>query len=324
MAARNTEPYIGASVQSVLGQTLRDLELLVLDDASTDATGTILDGLARRDGRVRLFRNARQLGVARSLNFLAGEAQSPLCARMDADDLAHPDRLRRQWEVLEAQADVLLVGTLWEGIDRFGRLVRPRDRWRLWRRSATPPFPAGCVMFRRNAFRAIEGYRGVPWEDVDLALRMARRGRVDVLPDALYRYRFHVESASQRHGRELMLRSLQLMRRCVALDRAGQDYAPLLRRIDNGAAPDGAPGVEATYLLEASRVWAGHAPTPGAFRGPAVFRWSRAAVKLRVFLAAARVSPRMLRRFLGAAIGVRDWVAGWFLRDGMPVEWRRP
>jgi glycosyltransferase involved in cell wall biosynthesis len=97
MAARNAAPYITASVRSVLRQTLRDLELLVLDDASTDTTGTILDGLARRDGRVRLFRNARQLGVARSLNFLAGQARSPLCARMDADDLAHPDRLRRQW-----------------------------------------------------------------------------------------------------------------------------------------------------------------------------------------------------------------------------------
>jgi hypothetical protein len=145
-----------------------------------------------------------------------------------------------------------------------------------------------------------------------------------VLPDALYRYRFHVESASQRHERDRMLRSLQLMQRCVALDRAGQDYAPLLGQADPGAAPDSASEIEATYLLEASRVWAGHAPTPGAFRHPGGFGGRRAVVKMRVFLAAARVSPRALRRLLGTAIGVRDWVAGWFLPDGMPVEWPRP
>jgi glycosyltransferase involved in cell wall biosynthesis len=82
---------------SILGQSLDDFELIILDDASTDGTGAALREWQRKDGRVRLIASARPLGLAGSSNRVVAEVRAPLIARMDADDIAHRDRLQRQW-----------------------------------------------------------------------------------------------------------------------------------------------------------------------------------------------------------------------------------
>ena len=101
--------------------------------------------------------------------------------------------------VLRDRPDVVLVGTLAEGIDRTGRRVRPRDRWVLLRRTPLPPFAHGTIMFRRAEFLALGGYRLdiEVGEDLDLCRRLSRRGRVVVLVDALYQYRFHAGSTTR-------------------------------------------------------------------------------------------------------------------------------
>jgi hypothetical protein len=325
MSARNGERYLPQSVASILRQSLDDLELLVLDDASTDGTAELLRGLARQDRRMRLFRNEIRGGVAAGLNRLAGLAGSPVCARMDADDIAYPERLRRQWEALRANPEIVLVGTLWEGIDATGRLVRPRDRWPLWRGAPTPPFPAGSVMFRRAAFQDVAGYRDLPWEDVDLAVRMARRGRVVVLPEVLYRYRFHVNSASQSHEREAMLASLAGM--YGSIPRSAQHGAGRAGRHRSAGLPspsDQDAWQRAAYCLDASRVWAGGTPyllTPGVRE-----RGNRgiSALKVAMLRTLGPRFPGALRRMLRAAVWARDHVAAVFVRGSRPIEWEPP
>src|SRR5919112_403425 len=81
---------------------------------------------ARSDARIRLFETRRRLGPAGSSNFVVREARAPLVARMDADDVAHPERLARQVEVLRNSPDVVLVAALCDGINADGRSVRPR------------------------------------------------------------------------------------------------------------------------------------------------------------------------------------------------------
>jgi glycosyltransferase involved in cell wall biosynthesis len=178
MPVHNALPFLDESVASILNQTLADFEFVILDDASTDGSADALRRWAQKDGRIRLFRSGRNLGLAGSSNFVVRHARAPFVARMDADDVSHPERLRRQWEVLRGRPDVALVGTLFEGIDAGGRRVRPRDRWRLARRSVFPPFPHGSVMFRREVFDEVGGYREAcaGWEDHDLFLRIIRAG----------------------------------------------------------------------------------------------------------------------------------------------------
>ena len=240
MPVHNGLPFLDDSIGSILGQSLDDFELVILDYASTDGTGAALREWQRKDGRVRVVASARPLGLAGSSNRVVAEARAPLIARMDADDIAHRDRLQRQWEVFQAHADASLVGTLWEGIDERGRRVRPRDRWRLVRRSSFAPFPHGSTMFRRRAFDEIGGYRQACefWEDLDFFLRLSTTGRVFVLPDVLYAYRFHGNSSrlTSEADAERVEDAIGLMYRCMADRRAGRDYGPRLaeRRVPSG------------------------------------------------------------------------------------------
>ena len=324
MPVHNGEPYLAESVKSILTQTFRAFEFVILDDASTDRTPEILRDGARQDGRIRVIGHSKQSGLSRALNDLVREARAPICARMDADDVSHPDRLGRQWEVLHRFPDVALVGTLWEGIDEQGQCVRPRDRWRLLRGSTFAPFPHGSIVFRSNVFWGVGGYRAAVSysQDLDLYLRICQRGRAMVLPDALYRYRFHAKSMTLGSPLEVT-RDLNLMRSCIALKRAGGDYTPMLESRGVGVNPGGAVSTETRYYLGASRLWAGQRPKVledfGDLRS---LPWNGATLKAVALGVLGDLSPSALRRFLRWSIWLRDQAVRGYFRDGDPVEWR--
>jgi glycosyltransferase involved in cell wall biosynthesis len=175
------------SIESILNQQFADFEFVILDDASTDGSAEILKEWAQKDSRIRLFQSSECLGLSRSSNQVVSQCQTPVIARMDADDISHRDRLQLQFQILNDEPDVVAVGTRCIGIDAQGRVVRPRDRWRIVRRSAYIPFPHGSSMFRKRSFDEIGGYceelkRG---EDQDLFHRLAKKGRVVSLPNVL-------------------------------------------------------------------------------------------------------------------------------------------
>ena len=104
MAVHDGERYVGAAVDSILTQKFRDLELIVVDDGSTDRSPEIVREHA--DPRVRLIANGRNLGLAPSLNVGLAEARGEFVARLDADDVAMPHRLARQVEFMDANPHV--------------------------------------------------------------------------------------------------------------------------------------------------------------------------------------------------------------------------
>ena len=114
IGAYNNAPTLGRAIESILGQTVRDLELIVVDDGSTDATPELARGVA--DERVRYLPLAH-MGIARSLNAGLREARAPFVAVQDADDWSEPDRLERQLEVLENRAEVAVVGCRMHEVD---------------------------------------------------------------------------------------------------------------------------------------------------------------------------------------------------------------
>ena len=109
LAVHDGEDYLRPALASVLGQTVGDLELLVVDDGSTDSTPTILSGLD--DTRLRVLRNDARLGLAASLNRGLDEARGTYVARLDADDVAMPRRLDRQLARLRARPVPAVVGS---------------------------------------------------------------------------------------------------------------------------------------------------------------------------------------------------------------------
>lgn len=310
MPVRNLAPYVGASIASILAQSFRDFEFLILDDGSTDGTTEILRDWAARDSRIRLYEGQGCLGPAGSSNFVVGQARAPLVARMDGDDISHPERLSSQVAALRESPHACLVASLWEGIDEHGRRVRPRDRASLERLSPFAPFPHGSIMFRRNAFDACGGYRPQAdfWEDLDLYGRMSTYGELLVLPASLYQHRASPLSTRLTSARGEVERSVDRMFRQALQRPAAGDAAGAHKLLPH-----------VFVSLGSTLVWAGR--RPNMFRrmlthGEMQPNFGTAAALAWALWGA--ISPRTLRLCLAQMVARRDRRAG-RRTDGMAI-----
>jgi glycosyltransferase involved in cell wall biosynthesis len=189
MAVFDGASWVGAAVGSLLAQTLTDLEVIVIDDGSTDTTPAIL--AAVHDRRLRVERRERA-GLTRSLVRALDLARAPLVARLDADDLALPERLARQRQFLDANPQVGLLGTGAREIDLEGHevaIVRPPADDAAIRRVLIRenPFVHSTVMMRRSALDLAGGYDPAfpVAQDYDLWMRLARVTQLANLPEPL-------------------------------------------------------------------------------------------------------------------------------------------
>ena len=226
LAVHDGERYLGAAVASALGQTSSDLELLVVDDASTDRTPEILADVA--DARLRVIRNDERLGLAGSLNRGLDEARGEYVARLDADDVALPRRLEHQLARLRSSPRVGVLGSAVLEIDdgnRVGRLHQmPTGAGAVrWAALFSSPFfhPSVLVdrdLLERNGLRYDTSFEES--EDYELWSRLLDVADGDNLPDPLVLYRVHAAQASQRR-RELQREcQLRVARRRIAAARA--------------------------------------------------------------------------------------------------------
>jgi len=223
MPVYNAEAFVAEAVISILRQSFSDFRLICIDDGSTDRSSEILDGLAADDDRLQIVRQENQ-GLVGALNAGLSVCTAPLIARMDADDIAMPDRFALQVRYLEAHSDVIAVGTaILEmdsdtdplGIERFATDHEHIDgaMLRLKTGMAHP-----SVMMRREAVQSAGGYRvDFEWvEDIDLWLRMAETGRLANLPEVLLCYRQHTSSGTWSVGRSRRERTLALIEEAYA------------------------------------------------------------------------------------------------------------
>ena len=205
--AYNGAAYVAASLASVLQQTYRDFEVVVVDDGSTDATAEIVSGFAADDRRVRLFSKANS-GISETLNFGLARAEAPLIARLDADDVMLPRRLERQVQAMSGHPDLVICGSDFDCIDGAGRVLSevkpaPHDRAeydRMVGQQAALAFTHPTVMFRKAAALEAGGYirRYEPVEDMMLFSLMLRAGGYAmIVPEVLNQYRMHGTSISR-------------------------------------------------------------------------------------------------------------------------------
>lgn len=195
--------FLSAAIESLLAQTFVDFECLVLDDGSQDGSGDVAVGLASRDSRIRVIARENR-GLVATLNELLGEARGALVARMDADDIALPERLGRQVEFMAAHPEVVCVGGGQILIDERGRPIAPIEppvEDRDIQESALRGHGSIChptAMMRTAVLRSLGGYRPefYPAEDVDLWLRLGEQGLLANLPEPVIFYRIHPASIS--------------------------------------------------------------------------------------------------------------------------------
>lgn len=198
----NAERYLESAIRSILRQSFFDFELIAVDDGSTDHSGMILDWLATQDVRIVILRQSNA-GVTKALNAGLAIARGDYIARMDADDIAQPNRFARQVAELDKRPDVVALGTQFCLIDPEGRPLKkvpvPLDHADLDQQLFARQDLSIChpsVMMRAKALKEIGGYdeRYSSAQDVDLFLRLAEVGELANLEDELMNYRIHTQS----------------------------------------------------------------------------------------------------------------------------------
>ena len=123
MAAHNQEQFIKKSIKSILNQSFKDFEFLILDDASKDKTLNIIKKFQKEDKRIRLFRNEKNLGLTKSLIKLTRLARGEFIARMDSDDISLKSRFNDQISWFENDKKKVLVGTSGFKIDNKDKII---------------------------------------------------------------------------------------------------------------------------------------------------------------------------------------------------------
>jgi hypothetical protein len=227
LPARDAAATLRTACASILRQSWRDLQLLVVDDGSTDATPALLDELAARDPRLRVLRGPGE-GIARALQRGLAACDAEVVARMDADDVAWPRRLEVQVAALEADPSLAAVGAR---VRLFPRaLVRDgMRRYVAWLNGLTSrelvardlyveaPLVHPAATIRREALEAVGGWRDGPFpEDYDLWLRLsARGGGLANVPSTLLDWRESGGRLTRTDGRYGLDRHVAL--KCAAL-----------------------------------------------------------------------------------------------------------
>jgi GT2 family glycosyltransferase len=237
MPVHNGGEYLARAIESILSQTMGDFELVIVNDGSTDATAATLQAYQSRDRRVRVHHEARA-GLVASLNRGCRDARARYIARMDADDVAFPDRLARQAEFLDQHPRVAVIGSAVVRIDGAGRELK---------RSVSPtshadiiaalkaytPFTHPTVTFRAEAFAAVGRYRSAygPAEDYDLWVRLSERYELANLAEPLLYYRVYPGQVSVRQLEQQILSVVGARAAAEQRRRTGHDQTPADRLI---------------------------------------------------------------------------------------------
>ena len=220
ICAYNAEKYFAQSLVAVVNQTWRNLEILIVDDGSTDGTLAIARRFQEHDGRIRIISNPRNLGFIASLNIgldeLAKSGGGEYIARTDADDIAAPGWIEKIVGEMEKDADIVAMGSYLEILAEennksvLAAIARNGEIWKnpLTHQEITSAFPFrnpihnNTMIMRRSVIDG--GLRFNPAyihaEDYKFWYDVSKLGRLANYPEALVKYRFHQDQTSSKYN----------------------------------------------------------------------------------------------------------------------------
>jgi len=207
MTVFNGESHLREAIDSILNQTFRDFEFIIVDNDSTDKTGEII--CSYRDPRIVYVKNTKNVGQSKALNIGIRRSRGDFIARMDADDISYPERLEKQYQYLLSHDSIAVVGAQYLAIDEEGKTIL---RFRL----PTDPFEIRCyligvselsyqcvphpiVLIRKKALFDVGLYNEeIITQDYDLWVRMSRKYFFSNLKEILFKYRVRKNAQTQK------------------------------------------------------------------------------------------------------------------------------
>lgn len=204
MPVFNAEKYLAEAIDSIISQTWEDWELVIINDGSTDSSLSIIESYT--DKRIRLINNELNLGLIKTLNKGIELCKGEYVARMDADDVAHPERLQKQVNFLDQNRNHILCGTNADIINNkgeiVGKIMNPTSNTLLQISLLfTNPFIHPSMMIRKSAFKeSLFDEKALHVEDFELWTRLATKGKIANLEQALLKYRWHDTNVSIKHA----------------------------------------------------------------------------------------------------------------------------
>lgn len=258
MPVFNGGAYLGDAIESILNQSFRDFEFIIINDGSTDHTSSILHRYERRDGRICIYHQENR-GLIASLNRGCSLARGKYVARMDADDISLPERLRKQVQQMEARPEIGVLGTWVEYIDNKSA---PQESWRM---PTSPGFIGwsllfgNClahpsVMMRREVLERLGFYKAeaLHAEDYDLWIRASVVTRIANIPEVLLQRRVWEESVCSRYSdaqEELVRRVMRSkISELVGTEVPGEEIISL-RDMATGSSPTNLQQIERAVSL---------------------------------------------------------------------------
>lgn len=177
MPVYNVEAYVEKAITSICNQTYRNLQIIIIDDCSTDNTVSVVEKLAKIDNRILLLKNNINSKIVKTLNFGLKYAKGDYIARMDGDDTCTPERLEKQLKFLSENPEYSLVGSHVNTIDEndvlIGKLEMPTDQSSISKNLKYSSPVLHIWLAKSQVYKKLEGYREIPGaEDYDFLLRM--------------------------------------------------------------------------------------------------------------------------------------------------------
>lgn len=222
MSVYNGQKYLKEAIESILNQTFKDFEFLIINDGSTDKTPEILEKYKRQDRRIKIINNAKNIGLTKSLNKGINIARGEYIARMDADDISLPERLEKQINFLDSHSEIGLLGAAYFEINEKGEIIGKKifpvsDQELRKRLIRFNPFFHASIMIRKKILNEVGGYNEEikRAQDYELWFRIAKKTKIANLPEPLMKRRYTKENISVKNENEQIKLAIEIRKKAI-------------------------------------------------------------------------------------------------------------
>lgn len=206
MPVYNAGDFLVEAIESIKKQTYKNWELIAVDDGSIDSSFSILKKFAKNDSRIKIYKMEHK-GLSYALNFALTKIKGQFIARMDADDISHPQRLEKQLDFLLKNQEIMLVGTQVAMMDELGKKIGdkkfPLNHEKIYELLFTiMSIQHATILTRTNFFKKTAYQNHSTAEDVSLLFKLIQTGKFANTKEFLYKYRVRKNSNSHKNPKK--------------------------------------------------------------------------------------------------------------------------
>ena len=209
----NGEKYIGEAIESIIGQTYKKIELIIVNDASTDQTASIISKYAQKDSRIKVINNDINMKLPKSLNIGFGQAKGEYYTWTSDDNVYHPTAIAKMKDVLVQNPNVGFVFARQKYIDDNGKKIKNSKKPKNLDLIYVTNFVGGCFLYKQEVDHKLNGYDESRFlvEDYDFILRAYKNFEFMYLSDVLYGYRCHEYSLTSGKAIDIRKKTIELL-----------------------------------------------------------------------------------------------------------------